>query len=146
MHSLIIHNPFEILLEVWQWGSGRPPISGDGGGGGGHHGEMDQWIRGNRDLRRKPKHCRVGIPESGSKHTDGDSARLCHRQQLEDDWEGCVQGAEAEVDTTLGVGLKSITTSSSTSRRITLSSCKNRPLRLISDKDTNNTHAVFPPR
>jgi hypothetical protein len=48
---------------------------------------------------------------------------------LEDDWEGCVQGAEAEVDTTLGVCLKSITTSSSsTSRRI----CKNHPLRLIS--------------
>jgi hypothetical protein len=52
---------------------------------------------------------------------------------LEDDWEGCVQGAEAEVDTTLGVGLKSITTSSSsTSRRITPSSCKNHPLCLIS--------------
>ena len=51
---------------------------------------------------------------------------------LEDDWEGCVQGAEAEVDMALGVGLKSITTSSSTSRRITLSSCKNHPLRLIS--------------
>ena len=52
---------------------------------------------------------------------------------LEDDWEGCVQGAEAEVDTTHGVGLKSITTSSSsTSRRITPSSCKNHPLRLIS--------------
>jgi hypothetical protein len=28
------------LLEVWQWGSGRPPISGDGGGGGGHHDEI----------------------------------------------------------------------------------------------------------
>ena len=52
---------------------------------------------------------------------------------LEDDWEGCVQGAEAEVYMALGVGLKSITTSSSsTSRRITLSSCKNRSLRLIS--------------
>jgi hypothetical protein len=46
---------------------------------------------------------------------------------LEDDWEGCVQGAEAEVDMALGVGLKSITTSSSsTSRRITPSSSCNR--------------------
>jgi hypothetical protein len=45
---------------------------------------------------------------------------------LEDDWEGCVQGAEAEVDMALEVGLKSITTSSSTSRRITPSSSCNR--------------------
>jgi hypothetical protein len=46
---------------------------------------------------------------------------------LEDDWERCVQGAEAEIDTTLGVGLKLITTSSSsTSRRITPSSCRDK--------------------
>ena len=38
-----------------------------------------------------------------------------------------MQGAEAEVDTTLGVGLKLITTSSSsTSRRITPSSCRDK--------------------
>jgi hypothetical protein len=48
---------------------------------------------------------------------------------LEDDWERCVQGAEAEVDMALGVGLKSITTSSSStssSRRINPSSSCNR--------------------